>query len=136
MLTKQEQIQVDLFVDKLGVSLSEAMELLAFDKEVNSMTVKQANGDMPSVSKTPTTSAPAKKKSSTKKTADGYTPNQALALETLKANGDFMSGKQLSETTEGALNSRGLGSVMKKLIESNLVEKKAGSPVQYKYIGE
>lgn len=137
MLNKKDQEQVQLFMNKLGISQAEAMELLAFDKEVNQMSVKEAVGDMPSVSKTQATDGVKKTApKAAKKGESGYTPNQELALQLLKADGGFMTGKAMSEASEGALNSRGLGSVMKKLIEQGIVEKQAGSPVQYKYIGE
>ena len=136
-LTAAEQKKVDLFVEKLGCSIEEAMELIEFDKEVNKMTVKEALGDQASAAKTSATEgAKATKAKPAKKDDNGYTPNQAMALELLQASKEFMTGKELSEASGGVLNSRGLGSVMKKLIEQGLVEKQAGSPVKYKFIGE
>ena len=137
MLNKKDQEQVQLFINRLGITEAEAMELLDFDKEVNKMTVKEAIGDMPSVSKTQTTEGTKKAApKAAKKNASGFTPNQEMALSILKENGGFMTGKAMSEASQGTLNSRGLGSVMKKLIADGLVEKKEGSPVQYKFIGE
>lgn len=131
MMKKYDEAIIKKFMSKLGLTREEAIELYEADKEVDKMTVSEANGEFKSVSKTQKTDGVAAKKKVTKD-ANGFTPNQAKALEILGATKEFMTAKQISEASDGMLNSRGLGAVMRTLVDKGLVEKQAGSPVQYK----
>lgn len=127
-----EQEIIEKLAKVLDISIEEATELHQFDKQVDKETmkeVKQAEKELP-VNK-----AKEEKKVETKKLAKGeYTENQKKVMEILKAEPThFFTAKEISEVSGGALNSRGLGAVVKKLVEKQIILKIVGSPVRYQW---
>lgn len=130
--TYTEEQKIEMLMNILGISYEEAKEVHEFDKQVDKETmteVKKAEKELP-VNK-----QKEEEKPKAKKLEKGeYTDNQKKVMEILKSDtGHMFTAKEISEQSQGSINSRGLGSVMKKLIEKEIVIKITGSPVRYQW---
>ena len=105
----------------LNLTREEALALIADDEEVDRMPMSRVVSDI----------EPAKKKKDTKEPT--LTENQELVLTIMGGHKDLeFTERENAECSNEGLSSRGLGSIMRKLVELNLVERSEGRPVKYK----
>ena len=107
----------------LRITREEAIQLIADDDEVDKMPMSKVNLDI----------EPAKVKDESEYV---LTDNQKLVVEILNKEYREYTAAEISADSDGALSSRGLGSVMRKLIELEMVVKIEGRPVRYKSGGQ
>lgn len=117
----EEKIQT--MMRNLGLTREEALALIADDDEIDKMPMSKVNADIePVVVKEIGAEV-------------SLTDNQQLALDIINSNiNKEFTASDISNASDGKLSSRGLGSVMRKLIDLNLVNKIDGRPVKYKAV--
>ena len=126
-----EKEKLEKLARVLDITIEEAKELHEFDCQVDKASMKEIKEEE---KKLPANKA----KAETKKLAKGeYTENQKKVMEILKAEPNhFFTAKEISEESKGEINSRGMASVMKKLIDKEIVLKIIGSPMRYQWNSE
>ena len=130
---QSEQEIVEKLARVLDISYEEALEVRKFDKETEQASMKNIKEEE---KKLPVNQQKEEEKVEKKVYKKGeLTDNQKLVIAILQEEkGHMFTAKEISEVSKGVLNSRGLGAVMKKLIEKEMVSKIHGTPVRYQWI--